>query len=170
MPYRWTTERSAQQLVLWPHRSLPRRGFAVVMLTFFTLLTFPLYGVLGTAVLWGLLPFGLAALAGLWWALERSYRSGDITETLTLDPTTTRLTRRDPSGAIRDWTCNTHWARAEIHVTGGPVPHYVTLTGNGRRAEIGAFLSEDERKSLFTDLNDALNRHRNLIQEPRPQD
>jgi uncharacterized membrane protein len=32
------------------------------------------------------------------------------------------------------------------------VPNYVTLSGNGREVEIGAFLSEDERKALYQDL------------------
>jgi uncharacterized membrane protein len=32
------------------------------------------------------------------------------------------------------------------------VPYYVTLNGNGRRVEIGAFLSEDERRALHGEL------------------
>ena len=36
------------------------------------------------------------------------------------------------------------------------MPFYVTLTGNGRTVEIGAFLSEDERKDLFNELSEAL--------------
>ena len=43
-----------------------------------------------------------------------------------------------------------------MHKTGGPVPNYVTLSGKGREVEIGAFLSEDERVSLFGELEDAL--------------
>jgi uncharacterized membrane protein len=36
------------------------------------------------------------------------------------------------------------------------VPHYITLKGNGREAELGRFLSEDERKALIGELSDAL--------------
>ena len=43
-----------------------------------------------------------------------------------------------------------------MHEKGGPVPHYVTLSGKGREVEIGAFLSEDERKALYGELSDAL--------------
>jgi uncharacterized membrane protein len=39
-----------------------------------------------------------------------------------------------------------------MHPKGGPVPNYVTLSGNGREVEIGAFLSEEERKALYDDL------------------
>jgi uncharacterized membrane protein len=36
------------------------------------------------------------------------------------------------------------------------VPDYVTLTGAGREVEIGAFLTEDERRALFSELSDLL--------------
>ena len=44
-----------------------------------------------------------------------------------------------------------------MHLRKGPVSHYVTLSGNGRTVEIGSFLSEDERKQLFSELQDFLN-------------
>jgi len=151
MPYVWT-DSTRRRMELRPHRSLPRRGFAAVIGLFFLLATIPFYGLLGTVYLWTLLPFAMAALAALWFALEGSYRTGRVTEVLEIGPETTLLTRTDPDGATRDWRCNTYWVRAELHPIGGPVPFYVTLSGNGRRVEIGAFLSEDERKALHSDL------------------
>ncbi|WP_010142263.1 DUF2244 domain-containing protein [Oceanicola sp. S124] len=155
MPYRWTTE---TELELSPHRSLPPQGFAAVILTFFALAMIPLTAFLGTLALWGLLPFALLALWGLWWGLRRSYADGMIHEQLRIGPTETRLTREGPRGARADWHCNTYWVRVTVHQTGGPVPHYVTLSGNGREVEIGAFLSEDERKRLAGELRAAFRR------------
>jgi len=43
-----------------------------------------------------------------------------------------------------------------MHQTGGLVPYYVTLKGNGRTVENGAFLSEDERRALYGELASAL--------------
>ncbi len=160
MPYEWSASQApagaARELRLWPHRSLPRRGFAAFILATFTLITIPLYPLLGTILLWGILPFLLLAVAGVWWGLERSYRDADLREVLTIDPEQIRLTRTDPRGQVREWECQSYWARAQMHETGGPVPHYVTLSGKGREVEIGAFLSEDERKALFGELLDAL--------------
>jgi uncharacterized membrane protein len=157
MPYRWTdTTRPERRLELWPHRSLPRRGFAAFILGTFLLITIPLYPLLGTFVLWGLLPFLLLAVAGLWWALERSYRDGEILEILTLDPENIHLSRTSRKAAPQEWEANSYWVRAEMHQTGGPVPYYVTLKGNGRTVEIGAFLSEDERRALYGELASAL--------------
>lgn len=143
---------SPDRIELRPHRSLPLTGFAVVIMTFFALITIPLAALVGTVLLWGLLPFALMAIAALWWGLRRSYRDGNILEVLEIDGTDLVLTRTDPDGTQRDWRCNLHWVRVTDHQTGGPVPHYITLTGNGREVEIGAFLSEDERPLLYSDL------------------
>ncbi|MFB9148145.1 DUF2244 domain-containing protein [Roseovarius ramblicola] len=160
MPYHWShPPRGADpnlELELWPHRSLPRRGFAAFVLATFTLITIPLYPLLGTLVLWGLLPFLLLAVGGVWWALEATYRSARLREVLTIAPDEVRLVRTDPRGEVREWACDRHWARLRMHAEGGPVAHYLTLRGGGREVEIGAFLSEDERKALHGELADAI--------------
>lgn len=159
MPYEWSTDSSPAplyRLTLWPHRSLPRRGFAAFILGTFTLITIPLYPLLGTMVLWGLLPFLLMAVGGIWFALERSYRDARLLEELTIDDTDVHLVRTNPRGDSQEWTCNRYWARILMHPTGGPVDYYLTLKGSDREVEIGAFLSEEERKALFGEIMDAL--------------
>jgi uncharacterized membrane protein len=162
MPYHWTTppREEPQTLELWPHNSLPPQGFAAMILGFFLFASIPLYSVIGTAVLWGLLPFMLTATAALYYALRRNQRDRQILEVLTVSHENTRLTRRNPRGETQDWESNTHWVRVSLHETGGPVPFYVTLSGAGREVEIGAFLSEDERKALYDDLKSAMTRAR----------
>ena len=160
MPYEWSRpqhDETGARLSLRPHRSLPRRGFAAFILATFTLITIPLYPLLGTVLVWGLLPFLLLAVGGVWWGLEHSYRQAEgLSEVLTIDPAEVHLTRTDPGGAVRHWDCNSYWARVEMHPTGGPVAHYLTLKGTGREVEIGAFLSEEERMALYGELSDAL--------------
>ncbi|MCE0503813.1 DUF2244 domain-containing protein [Roseivivax sp. GX 12232] len=161
MPYRWTHDDALAptgELTLWPHNSLPPKGFAAFVLATFTMATLPLYGLLGTALLWGLLPFLLLATAGLYYALSRNAADRRILEILKITPEELQLVRYDPKGDARDWACNPYWARVALHQTGGPVPNYVTLTGGGREVEIGAFLSEDERKALFAELSERLGR------------
>ena len=149
MSYRWITP---ERLELRPHRSLPRKGFAVVVLLFFALVTIPLAAMIGTALLWALLPFAMTALGALWWGLQRSYRDGEVIEVLSLEENEVSLTRTEPGGALRTWNCNRYWVRLHKHERNGPVPHYITLSGNGREVEVGAFLSEEERQALHTDL------------------
>ena len=161
MPYEWTHDTGAApvtHLRLWPHRSLPRKGFAAFILATFVMITIPLYPLLGTVVLWGVLPFLLLAVAGVWWALERSYRDARMSEELRIDPQNVHLLRTNPGGAQQEWECLSYWVQPQMHVSGGPVAHYITLRGKGREVELGAFLSEDERKVLYAEVVDALRR------------
>lgn len=158
MPYQWTTQSNAdfQELKLWPHNSLPRRGMAAFVLTTFTLILIPALPLLGSSVLWALLPFLMLAVWGLYYALRRNRRSRQILEVLTLDRAEARLTRTNADGKTQDWACNRYWTQVTKYDDGGPVPHYVTLKGKGREVEIGSFLSEEERISLYNELLRAL--------------
>lgn len=159
MPYEWLPrEGDTQRLVLWPYRSLPRRGMVWFIAITAVCIAVPLLGLLGSPMLWALLPFLLGTLAAIWWALERSYRDGEILEDLILTADHIALTRTGPRGQRQEWQANPHWVKVALHPTGGPVPHYLTLKGEGREVELGAFLTEDERKVLRSDLQAALNR------------
>lgn len=156
MPYEWLPPDGAtRRLRLWPHQSLSTHGFVWFVGATALLLAVPLIALLGTAVLWGLLPFLVLAVAGLWAALRRSWRDREITEVLTLTPDRADLIRHDRKGERR-WSDNTYWLRLTRHETGGPVPNYLTLKGKGREVELGAFLTEDERLRLHGELSSAL--------------
>ena len=157
MPYEWLPATPpATRLHLWPYRSLPKRGFVWFIGGTATLIALPLLAVLGSPVLWGLLPFLVLALAAIWYALNRSYKDGEIVEELTLTPNRITLTRHGPHGRRQDWQANPHWVRVEMLAKGGPVPNYLTLHGGDRLVELGAFLSEDERVTLQGELAVAL--------------
>ncbi|UWQ92653.1 DUF2244 domain-containing protein [Rhodobacteraceae bacterium M382] len=156
MPYQWNTTSSTeplQVLQLWPHQSLPPKAHKWFILGTAVLIALPLLPFLGTVVLWGLLPFLTLAVLGMWYALDRNRHDQKILEILELGPQEARLERHNPHGAMQDWSCNRYWTTVEMHEQGGPVPYYITLRGNGREVEIGAFLSEDERKALYHELS-----------------
>ena len=153
MPYHWSeTPQGPEVLRLTAYRSLSTKGFAAVILITCAFLTLPLVGVLGTAALWWMLPFIALAVWALWAALQRSYKDGDVSEVLTRSGDVLTLTHRPVRGEAKVWECNMYWVRAELHTQGGPVPNYLTLSGNGRQVELGRFLSEDERKALYSDV------------------
>ena len=161
MPYEWLPpEGDTRRLHLWPYRSLPRQGFVWFIGGTAALIALPLVVLIGSPVLWGLLPFLVLAVAGIWCALMRSYRDGQIIEDVTLSPTQMRLTRHGPRNQRREWEANTHWVRVDLHAKGGPVPNYVTLKGGPREVEIGSFLSEEERVALAAALHEALGQAR----------
>jgi uncharacterized membrane protein len=163
MPYEWTQpieDNIERQMDLWPFGSLPNKGFAIFIMTTFMFLTLPLYTVMGTAIFWGLFPFIIVAVWGMWFALRKNFRDRSILERLSIGTENCDLVRQNPKGDTQTWTCNPFWVRVHLHETGGPVPNYVTLSGNGREVEIGAFLSEDERKALYQDLAETFRMYR----------
>lgn len=157
MPFRLT---NSDHYILWPHRSLSRRGFVWFIGTTAALLLVPLLTQLGHPALWALLPFLLGAVAAIWLALRRSYRTDS--EELALSPDEIRITRHRPGKPDQTWAANPFWVRPALHRSGGPVPDYLTLTGNGRTVELGAFLTQQERRDLYALICTRLNEARAL--------
>jgi uncharacterized membrane protein len=155
MPYEWLPG-PTPHLRLWPHRSLSNAGFVTFISATVTLLAFPVLIMLGTPILWMLLPFPVAAVTGIWWALRRNDRDAAIVEDLHLTETEITLTRLGPHCKHATWQANPHWVQVHLYPTGGRVPQYLTLRGAGREVEIGAFLSEDDRLDLSVDLKEKL--------------
>ena len=159
MPYAWTDsdiEPATRRLDLWPHTSLSRKGFAGFILVTCGMLSIPLYPLVGTVLLWGILPFLMLAVGAIWWALEASYKNARLHEALTISGDHIHLVRTDPRGGRKEWDCNSYWTQVNMHPKGGPVEYYVTLAGKGREVEIGSFLSEEERKTLYGELSEAI--------------
>ncbi|MFQ6554268.1 DUF2244 domain-containing protein [Aestuariibius insulae] len=163
MPYEWidtanqSGDRPAEiELHCWPYRSLPRRDMVLFIGATAVLISLPLIVVLGSPILWGLLPFFLIALGAVWYALERSYRDGEILEELHLTPDEIRIDRHNPRGPDQHWDANPHWVQIALDHKDGPVENYVTLRGAGREVELGAFLMPDERAALYSELKQRL--------------
>jgi uncharacterized membrane protein len=153
MPYEWLPpEDGEDRLHLWPHRSLDQRGFVWFVGLTAALIAVPLFGILGSPVLWALLPFLLCTIWAIWFALRKNGRDRDIVEDLRLSSNQITLVRHGPRGKRQNWQANPYWLRVTLHETGGPVPNYLTLKADGREVELGAFLSEDERIALRSDL------------------
>jgi len=154
MPYRWLpSDDDTQRLHLWPHRSLTRSGFVWFIGLTAALIAVPLLGMLGSPVLWGVLPFLLGMLWAVWFALRRNDRDREIVEELTLASTRITLSRHGPRGRRQDWEADPYWLRVTLHAQDGPVPHYLTLKGGAREVELGAFLSAEERVALSRELD-----------------
>jgi len=151
--------RPAMRMRLRPNRSLRPDGFVLFIGLTCGLIALPLLSLLGTPVLWGILPFFAITVAGMWYALHRNARDrGRLHEDLTLWSDRMELVRHEPGGARRAWDANPYWVRLTLRASGGPVENYLTLKGGGREVELGAFLSPDERAGLHEALNRALAR------------
>ena len=157
MPYRWTESASETRLTLWPHQSLTPRGFTWFIGITAAMLALPLIAVLGSPIVWILLGFFLAALAGVWKAITANQMHRSTEEALTVGEETVRLEHRPYKGPPLSWEANPYWVSVHLRHD-GPVENYLTLRGNGREVEIGAFLTPEERADLYDDLGAALTR------------
>ena len=160
MPYEWTpapaTNAPQWELSLWPYRSLLRKDFVLFISSTIALVALPLLTLIGQAVMWGILPFFGLMIWGIWYALNVSYKRGEVLEELSVDSTHAHLLRHNPKGGVQEWHANRYWVTVHLHPKGGPVENYITLRGGDREVEIGAFLDADERLVLYEELMIAL--------------
>ncbi|MGG7565409.1 DUF2244 domain-containing protein [Rhodovulum sp. DZ06] len=153
------SEAPIYQVVVWPHRSLSARGFRILMAGVAAALAFPVIPLIGTPVALGLAPFVVAAWVLLFVFIKRNYRDGRLSETLKVWPDLIHVERREPRGPVKTWEANPYWVELKLHPEQRP-ENYLTLRGNGRTIELGAFLSPEERLELHAELEDALHKAR----------
>ncbi|MCY1127568.1 DUF2244 domain-containing protein [Frigidibacter sp. RF13] len=159
MPYAWTTDPddpTRRSLRLWPHRSLTPGGFVTFFAASALLLTLPILALLGQPALWFVLAFAALALWGAWRAIIRNSAEARRGEHLSLTRDRITLTHDLKPGPPLIWEANPYWVTIHIRPEGGPVADYLTLKGNGREVELGAFLAPEERRALADDLGDRL--------------
>ncbi|MFN4099582.1 MAG: DUF2244 domain-containing protein [Pararhodobacter sp.] len=157
MPYILTRETATRaHLRAWPHNALNPRGFVMVIGMSAATLALPLIAMLGSPVLWGLLPFAGLALWGLWFGLDRNWRDRRILEEMSFARDAVTLCRTNPRGPQQDWQADPAFVTLKKVPRGGPVENYLVLGGGGREVELGAFLTPEERQSLHDELSELL--------------
>ena len=145
--------------ILYPHRSLPPLGFAILM----------------GAVVGGerrnrrrLLPdrrlagdrfFGLDVLL-LWLAFRWNYRQGRRAELIRLDRQGLIVRRIEPSGRHREWRFEPYWVRVTMDDPPRP-DSQLTLGSHAQHLVIGAFLTPEERLEVAQALRAALRDQQN---------
>ena len=111
----------------------------------------PLLALAGTPAAWALAPYVILALFALWLFFKLSYRQARLTEELRLWPDAIAVERREPAGRVRRWSANPYWVDVDLKDTKRH-ERYLTLRGAGRRIELGAFLTPEERVELADEL------------------
>jgi len=144
---------------LMPHRSLPRRGFVVLLVSLAVALGVLAFG------FWSLGAWPVAGFCGLevllvWGAFELNYRAGRAHEAVRLDAESLTVTRVDARGRTASWSFEPGWVRVAMEQADEEGSRLVLLS-HGRRLAIGCFLTEGERAEVAEALNDALRTWRN---------
>jgi uncharacterized membrane protein len=144
--------------ILYPHRSLPPLGFALMMSA-----VVAVSAAVGAGfVLIGAWPvtgfFGLDVLL-LFLAFRWNYRQGRRAELIRLDREGLTVRRIEPDGRQREWRFEPYWVRVAFD----DPPRYdstLILRSHGRQLVLGAFLTVPERQEVARALEAALAAHR----------
>jgi uncharacterized membrane protein len=136
-----------------PHRSLSRTGAmvvvgALVVLSALVVLRFWLWGA------WPVVAFSVLEVPLLVVLLAINQRRARASELIMLDAAQLTVIRTDAAGRRKQESLPAAWLRIDLDSTRG-VPR-VVLSSRGRGCEVGAFLHEPDKMSLFGALEKAL--------------
>jgi uncharacterized membrane protein len=126
---------------------------AVVVMTSAVALRFWLLGA------WPVLMFAFVEIPLVVVLLTLNMRQARANELIMLDATQVTVVRTDPAGRRRQEILPAAWLRVVLNATNGTSS--VVLTSQGRICEVGAFLHEQDKTSLFKSLETAIHRVNN---------
>jgi uncharacterized membrane protein len=146
------------EALLYPHRSLGKRGYLILTagtaaiigvygLVFLILGAWPIFGFLGGE--WFL----------FWYLFTRHHRGNARSERIRLYADHLIFERRDAKGAVVVERLQPYWLNVILERADEP-DNALYLRSHGRSIEIGDFLSPDERRDLARELKDVLDRQR----------
>ena len=155
------TTRPVFEALLYPRRSLGRRGYLILTigtaaiiggyaLVFLLMGAWPIFGFLGGE--WFL----------FWYLFTHHHRGNARSERIRLYSDHLLFERRDANGAGVIARLQPYWLNVVLEETPGQVPR-VLLAARAAREEIGAALGEAERRDLAQALRAALWRMRNPL-------
>jgi len=152
------TERPIFEALLYPHRSLGRKGYTILLagtaaivgvygLVFLVIGAWPIFGFLGGE--WLL----------FWFLFRKNHRGDDRAERIRLYPDYLLFERFDKRGGLTAERLQPYWLNVILEQA-GDLDNRLYLRTHGKQIQIGAFLSAKERRDLATELRAVLHRHR----------
>ena len=148
------SDASVFRAVLHPHRSLPPKGFLILMLaiggvSFVSGMAFLLMGA------WPVMGFFGLDVALIYIAFRLNYRAARAYEQVELTPRTLTVTQVSASGEVKSVAFNPYWVRVLFseRPDGG---NHLKLSSHGRELEFGRVLNDEERRDFANALTGAL--------------
>lgn len=145
--------------VLYPHRSLSRRGFFVMMAAIIGIMGFGALRALALGA-WPIAIFSVLDVLLVYVCFKLSYRSGRQFEEIAVSESEVLVRKVTASGEVTEHRFNPFWARLTVtrHEEEGVTR--IDLGSHGTFIVVGAFLNPDDRASFAAAFADALDRAR----------
>ncbi len=143
-------------MILWPNRSFRVNNVKFLLgITFLGLLV-PVVPFIGSAMGTVLLVFSMITLTLFGSLFIKSYSPETIKEVVQIGPREISITQFRANGKKNFWKANNYWVKVKLYPNGQIVENYLTLIGNNREVELGAYLSPNERVQVHQKIEDAL--------------
>ena len=153
-----------ERLTIWPHRSLSRKGFAILITILVGLLSTIGVGFF-LAGAWPVIGFLGLELLVVWGAFNLNFRAAKVRETIETSTETLKIAHTDERGKSATTEFPLGWLR--IHLSPSVTPNVsaryrqrVIISSHGRRTEVGAFLHPAEKAKLSQEINGMVSRSR----------
>jgi uncharacterized membrane protein len=146
------------EAILYPHRSLGRRGYLILIVG--TAVIMALYGLIFLIFgAWPIFGFLGAEWVLFWFLFSRHYRGDRRAERLRLYHDRLVLERLDAKGRFTAFSLQPYWLQVVLARAAEP-DNTLYLRSHGKHIEIGAFLSAPERRDFAGELTRVLDRQR----------
>ncbi len=147
-------------LTIYPHRSLSRNGFIILMFIFgsICLIGGTIFWFLGAWPVFGF--FGLDVLL-VYLAFKLNYKSGRIYEKILIASKKLVISRGFPSGKLQQWSLDPYWTKVEL-VKQNNNTQLIVSSGK-KTVSIGSFLNKFDKKKLETKLKDSITNYKKTL-------
>lgn len=153
----WPVSSAVERIEISPHCSLSGRG-AVVFFASLCAVCFVVAGLVAARGFWPVLAFAALEMLVLGWALGASMGRRHHRETITVSDHHVAVETRDRGRAARVVFMR-HWSRVTLQRGFSPLhPSRLAIESQGRRCEIGSFLTETQREDLARRLRQLIGR------------
>ena len=151
-------ERPIFEALLYPHRSLGRHGYAILIAG--TAVVMALYGLVFLVIgAWPIFFFLGAEWLLFWFLFSKNHRGDDRAERIRLYADHLLFERYDRKGGHTKERLQPYWLNVILERAEAP-DNTLYLRSHGRSIEVGAFLAPQERRDLAAELGAVLSRHR----------
>ena len=124
----------------------------------FAAMMIPVIPFIGTKTVYAILPFSLGTMVLLIISIISNYQAGNLYEIVKIWPNLIEVKRYETNGKRSEWKANPHWTKVTLYAESQKIENYLTLSGNGREIEVGAFLAPSERLEIKEKIDSIMKR------------
>ena len=151
-----TNEAPFINIRLVPNRSLNSNGTKVVFAVIAFGFLLPIIPFIGSPVGTTLTIFSGLTFYLFLTLLQKNFQQGSTFEEILISRRKIKVVHQEKNKDRLTWECNPYWTKVHLDTNNPRLKNYLTLAGKGKRIELGAFLSPDERLELRDKIQNAL--------------